>query len=250
MKAIILCAGQGRRLLPYTKSTPKCLIQLGDKSFIEWQIDALHALGIMEIIAVVGYAAERVDQQLQRQYGNNVTTVYNPFYEIADNLASCWIAREHLQGEFILMNGDTLFEPAIAAELLSQKNHPIVLVTDRKSSYDDDDMKIIEQDSQLQRVGKKLALESVNGESIGMMHFTAQGADLFRNTLEQMMYTPEALQKWYLTIIDELAQQGYVGTCCIHGKQWTELDFVHDLEVAKKLVSEWQSSKKAASQPG
>ncbi len=246
MKAIILCAGQGRRLLPHTESTPKCLLSLGNKTFIEWQIDTLNSVGIEEIIAVVGYAASRVSTLLKDRYGTKVQTVYNPFYEIADNLASCWMARSHLNDEFILMNGDTLFEPSIITQLLQTKNQPIVLATDHKDSYDDDDMKIIEDQSRLLAVGKKLPIDQVNGESIGVMRFNPRGATLFKELIEQRMFNQEALQQWYLSIIDELAQQGHVGTCSIHGSDWTELDFVQDFAVAQALVEKWQQQPIAA----
>lgn len=242
MKAIILCAGQGRRLLPHTESTPKCLIPLENKHFIEWQIDALSSVGIEEIVAVVGYSAQRVTSLLNEHYGSRVSTVFNPFYEIADNLASCWVAREHFHDEFILMNGDTLFEPAIARELINTQHFPIVLASDQKESYDDDDMKIIANQSQLHHVGKKLPAESVNGESIGMMHFSSEGAALFKAKLEAAMFDPAALKKWYLSLIDELAQENHVGICPIKGKEWTELDFVQDLERAQQLASKWSKS--------
>ena len=158
-------------LLPYTESTPKCLLSLGNKHFIEWQIDTLLAAGIDHVVAVVGYAAERVSNILSKRYGNKVITVFNPFYELADNLASCWMARDHLCDEFILLNGDTLFEPSIATQLLSKNEQPVILVTDHKSSYDEDDMKVITQDSRLLAVAKNLPLDQVTGESIGMMRF-------------------------------------------------------------------------------
>lgn len=239
MKAIILCAGQGRRLLPYTESTPKCLLPLGDKHFIEWQIDTLLSVGINRIIAVTGYAAPRVASLLTQRYGSKVLTVYNPFYELADNLASCWIARDHLCDEFILLNGDTLFEPSIVTQLLHNNKHAITLATDHKSDYDEDDMKVIADHAQLLAVAKNLPLDQVTGESIGMMHFNSKGAALFKNKIESLMHNQEALQQWYLSVIDELAKQGNVGICSIHGKDWTELDFVHDLEQAQTLIEKW-----------
>lgn len=242
MKAIILCAGQGRRLLPHTESTPKCLIPLQNKPFIEWQIDALSSVGVDEIIAVVGYSAQRVTSLLNKRYGDRVSTVYNPFYEIADNLASCWIAREHFHDDFILMNGDTLFEPAIASELINTQHYPIVLASDQKDTYDDDDMKIITSNSQLHQVGKKLPAENVNGESIGMMRFNPEGAALFKAKLEAAMFDPTALKKWYLSLINELAQENQVGICPIKSKEWTELDFVQDLEHAQKLAIKWSNA--------
>ena len=239
MKAIILCAGQGRRLLPYTESTPKCLLSLNNKHFIEWQIDALQKVGIEQIVAVVGYAAQRIETILNKRYGDKVSFVYNPFYEIADNLASCWMAREHFKDDFIILNGDTLFEPQVISTLLSANEYPITLATDVKDSYDDDDMKIITEGNRLLSVGKKLPMQQVNGESIGVMHFNPIGAKLFKDTIEELMYSPESLQKWYLSIIDQLASQGKVSTCSIHGLDWTEVDFVQDLERAQLLADKW-----------
>ena len=241
MKAILLCAGQGRRLLPYTESTPKCLLELSGKHFIEWQIDALNKIGIDDVIAVVGYAAKQVESILNDRYQGKVTTVFNPFYEIADNLASCWMARDYFNGDFIIINGDTLFEPAVISTLIDKNEYPITLATDSKDCYDDDDMKIITQGTQLLSVGKKLSIEQVTGESIGAMHFNPQGAELFKQTIEELMHLPSSLQKWYLSIIDSLASQGHVGTCLIKGLDWTEVDFVQDLERAKDLAAKWAS---------
>ncbi len=239
MKAIILCAGQGRRLLPYTESTPKCLLKLAGKHFIEWQIDALMQVGITQVIAVVGYAAQRIETLLANKYQNKVSYVYNPFYEIADNLASCWMAKEHFTDDFLILNGDTLFEPDVISTLLAKDEFPITLATDEKENYDDDDMKVIAQGSQLMSVGKKLSLDKVNAESIGIMHFNPQGATHFKQTIENLMYQPESLQKWYLSIIDQLATNNLVGICPINGLDWTEVDFVQDLACAEKLAEKW-----------
>lgn len=241
MKAIILCAGQGRRLLPYTESSPKCLLSLAGKHFIEWQIDALLKVGITQIIAVIGYDAQRIESLLIDKYQDKISFVYNPFYEIADNLASCWMARHHFTDDFLILNGDTLFEPKVITTLLSKNDFPITLATDNKDSYDEDDMKVISKDSQLKAVSKKLPLDSVNGESIGVMHFNPEGAKYFKQTIEALMHQPESLQKWYLSIIDKLATENKVGICSIHGLEWTEVDFVQDLERANALAEKWSA---------
>ena len=239
MKAIILCAGQGRRLLPYTESTPKCLLKVGGKHFIEWQIDTLKTAGIDEIITVIGYAAKDIRIVLNNRYGDSVTTVFNPFFEVADNLASCWMAREHFQGDVMLLNGDTLFEPAIIESLLSENQYPITLAVDHKTNYDDDDMKVIAEDKRLLSVGKKLSLTNVNAESIGMMHFDPTGSQLFYDTVSQLMHDQNSLKLWYLSVIDRLGKDNNVGICSIHGCDWTEVDFVQDLETAQALIDKW-----------
>ncbi|WP_449104076.1 phosphocholine cytidylyltransferase family protein [Pseudomonas veronii] len=240
-RVIILSAGQGRRLLPYTESRPKCLIELGGKTVIEWQIDALRARGFDDINVVAGYGVGQVERLLEQRYGQGTVSIhYNPFFEVADNLASCWMARHMMEGEFLLLNGDTVFDLPVLDRLLNAPPRPITLAIDRKDGYDSDDMKVYFEDDRLTRVGKTLSLDSVDGESIGMMRFQPEGAVLFRQALEISMRTPEALQRWYLSIIDHLAQTtGQVFVQSIAGLSWGELDFPQDLEAATLKVRSW-----------
>ncbi|TBW00305.1 phosphocholine cytidylyltransferase family protein [Azotobacter chroococcum] len=237
----MLSAGQGRRLLPFTENSPKCLLDIAGRSVIEWQIDALLAAGIGHVTVVVGYGAEQVERVLSDRYGTGtVATLYNPFFEVADNLASCWMARQAMQDEFLLLNGDTLFELAVLERLLEAPPRPITLAIDRKAGYDSDDMKVCLDGERLTRVGKTLPLAHIDGESIGMMYFQPQGAALFRQTLEAQMRRPEALQRWYLSIIDQLAQDtGQVFVQSIEGLSWGELDFPADLESVRAKARFW-----------
>lgn len=243
--AIILSAGQGRRLLPYTANSPKCLIEVGGLRVIEWQIDALLAAGISRITAVIGYGAGQVEQVLNLRYGPGViSTIYNPFFEVADNLASCWMARHVMHDDFILLNGDTLFEQPVLERLLEAPVRPITLAIDKKSAYDSDDMKIQLAGERISAVSKQIALDKVDGESIGMMHFQAGGGPLFRNALEESMRRPEALQMWYLSIINYLAATtGQVFAQSIEGLDWNELDFPADLQAAQAMVEFWAGRK-------
>ena len=241
-RALILSAGQGRRLLPFTANGPKCLLELDGLTVIERQIDGLRAAGIRDVTVVTGYGVGQVEQVLQRRYGTgSIETLFNPFYEVADNLASCWMARQAIEGAFVLLNGDTLFDLPVLQRLLTAPPRPITLAIDRKASYDADDMKVCVEGDRLTRVGKTLPLASVDGESIGMMCFRPPGSALFRDALERAMRTPEALQRWYLSIIDELAgSTGQVFVQSIEGLGWGELDFPRDLEAARGLVRDWE----------
>ena len=109
MKAIILSAGQGRRLLPLTEVTPKCCLRPGELSILEWQIRELSAAGVDEVVVVTGFGHEKVEEIVKRVKGIRARTLYNPFYAQSDNLGTCWIAREEMDGPFVLINGDTLF---------------------------------------------------------------------------------------------------------------------------------------------
>jgi choline kinase len=240
MKALILSAGQGRRLLPLTAYTPKCALVIGEKRLIEWQIDALLDQGVDSVTVVVGYAADQVEQVLANRYDPfRVRAIYNPFYEVADNLMSCWTARDEMIGDFMILNGDTLFEPAVLGRLLNSPVRPVTLAIDRKRSYDADDMKVSLNGNRLIRVGKHLSLDQVDGESIGMMVFRQNGPELFRDAIERAVRKPQALKQWYLSIIDELALSGHVWTQSIEGLQWGELDDLNDLQRTQALTAGW-----------
>jgi choline kinase len=242
MKAVILSAGQGKRLLPHTADKPKCIVPVNGQSIVEWQIQALLRLGIDSIHIVVGFGAEKVETLLAKDIASgSVRTIYNPFFAMADNLMSCWVARNDMTQDFVLINGDTMFESAVLKGLLQAPPTPITLVTDEKTRYDADDMKVIVRGTQLDRIGKTLPIEQVNGESIGMIRFQGHGPEIFLSTLDRRIRKPEALKQWYLSLIDELAQQGHVSTFCIKGLIWAEIDNPSDLEHAERLFKNHQS---------
>ncbi|MDN5873010.1 MAG: hypothetical protein L0H29_01340, partial [Sinobacteraceae bacterium] len=186
-------------------------------------------------------AAEGVEQIVAAAAAPRARTAHNPFYAASDNLGTCWIARHEMQGPFVLINGDTLFEPAVFERLCAAAHdYPITLATDSKPAYDDDDMKVvIGTERRLDRVGKQLDPERVNGESIGMIRFDAAGARHFVARLDLLMRHESTLGRWYLSAVDELAAEAIVGTTAIDGLGWCELDDHADLEYARNVVPTW-----------
>ncbi|WP_157220295.1 phosphocholine cytidylyltransferase family protein [Flavisphingomonas formosensis] len=242
--AIILSAGQGSRLLPLTQDKPKCLIDFSGRSLIEWQIRALAANGIDRVTVVTGFQSEMVEAALADIGLPNVVirTLFNPFYKVADNLGSCWIARDAMEGDFLILNGDTLVSPQIVATLLGGASTPISVTVDVKPAYDADDMKVQREGSRLLAIGKRLAPEASNAESIGILAFRGLGPSLFRNQVETMMRTPEGTHNWYLKAIDALAPTGIVGTVSIEGLDWAEVDFPQDVAIASALAGRWAAA--------
>jgi len=243
MKAIILSAGQGSRLMPLTRSEPKCCLKLDGKALLVHQVESLAANGVDEIVVVTGFNHRLVEGVVSEINisGTWVRTLYNPFYAVSDNLGTSWVAREEMNTPFLLVNGDTLFEASTLAKFLSSERvYPITLAVDRKGDYDDDDMKISANGEQLNRVGKKLDMNIVNGESIGMMIFNRAGAEAFVQKVESLMSSPAGLTRWYLSAIDEMAMAGTVGICSIQGYDWCEVDDLADFAHAEKSVKSWR----------
>ncbi len=244
MKAIILSAGRGSRLLPLTQDRPKCLLPLDSATLVEWQVRQLACCGVDEIVVVVGFGAADVAAVLGRLQhpGLAIRTLYNPFFDVADNLGSCWLARAEMDRDFIILNGDTLFETEILRRLLASPRAPITVTIDHKANYDADDMKVQLDGTRLVQIGKTLALDDVDGESIGMLLFRDAGPRLFSVAVDRAMHSAEGVRWFYLQVIDTLASTGCVQTLSIEGLEWGEVDYAPDLARAKQLVERWSAA--------
>jgi L-glutamine-phosphate cytidylyltransferase len=245
MKVIILSAGQGKRLLPLTADTPKCLLNIQGKTLLEWQIGELHKCGIENITVVSGYGSEKVDALLQENYGQqNIHTHYNPDFATTDNLVSCWKVRDEMSEDFILLNGDTLFEAAVVRSLLASPENPITVTINHKDIYDTDDMKVSLAETRLTKVSKDIPQSDIHGESIGMILFRGEGPMIFRKGLENALNDTKSVHKWYLSVIDAIAQEKRVLTCSISGLLWCEVDYPADLKKANKIVTSYPAESK------
>lgn len=244
-QAIILSAGQGSRLGQLTHARPKCLIEFGGRTLLDRQLDVASACGIEEVVVVTGFREEAVEAALERRraagQGPTVRTVFNPFYKVADNTGSLFMAREALSGDTLVWNGDTMVSPALMARVVANDQAGICVTIDRKAeSYDADDMKVVEDGGRLRAIGKRLAdSDGVNAESIGLLAFRGDGAERFRLAIEEAMRSPEGTQIWYLRVIHHLAQESDVWTLDIRGEQWGEVDFPEDVARAEELVQTW-----------
>ena len=250
MKAIILSAGQGSRLGHLTDDRPKCLIEFNGRTLLDRQLDALEANGVPEALVVTGFHDELVnaaiEQRREEGRGPSVRTVFNPFFKVADNLGSLFMVREELKGDCLVWNGDTLVSDALMSRVVGNDRPGICVTIDRKDGYDEDDMKVIRDDSdgRLRAIGKRIS-EGVNAESIGLLAFRAGGAEQFREAIDKAMRTGEGTTIWYLRVIHHIAQNGEVWTLDIKGEEWGEVDFPEDVENAEALVKRWDESRKA-----
>lgn len=241
MKAIVLSAGQGRRLLPLTSELPKCLLALeGQRTLLQLQLETLARCGIEHAVVVTGYGADLVEDHLAGlgMPGIRVETIYNPFFTSSDNLISCWLSRVAMNDDFLLLNGDTVFEDAVLLQLLDSVRDPLTVTVDHKRHYDDDDMKVaLDAAGRVLAIGKHLPLAAVGAEAIGLIALVGSGPKLFIDGLERAVRRPDAMRRWYLSVVHELAEEdGVVGTASIRGLWWREIDGSDDLARARE---EW-----------
>lgn len=247
--AVLLAAGQGRRLAPLTDARPKCLVEIGGLPILHWQLHALAAAGVSEATVVTGFGADAVEAALTVMAPPiPVACRHNPFYAVADNIGSCWVARDLIGQDTLLMNGDTLVDPRIVARLIAGATAPVTVTIDSKEAYDADDMKVRLSGGRLARIGKDLAAP-VDGESIGLIRFRGDGGARFAAALESALRAPAALSRWYLSVIDAMAAGGAVGTHPVDGLPWAEIDYPADLAPAAARLGafDWAGAAPSAS---
>jgi len=153
MKALVLASGSGSRLLPLTEKVPKCLLAVGSKSILQRQIELLDEVGIDEVIVTTGYLHHMVEEWLQDHpdIQRKVITVYNDRFAETNYIYSMWLAKDLLHGEYLIIHGDLIIEPALLMRLVDQDPGNYVLI-DAESPPPDKDFKAMISNGKVMRI--------------------------------------------------------------------------------------------------
>ena len=237
MRVLILAAGTGTRLWPLTRNTPKSLLDLGDgMTLLETQLEAIRPSGVRDIVLVTGYRSAQIEAKIQFYEDFDFEVVYNPFFDVSNNLVSAWLAMPYIKGDFVLVNGDDVYRREVFDRLLAA-NGDVVMVVSRKQEYDDDDMKVHISGDRVYKVSKELARDVANGESIGMIKFRQSGGRWFSDELDRMVREKENLDTYYLQAIQNLMDSGLpVNYVECSPDEWAEIDIHPDLTSVREAL--------------
>lgn len=235
MKAIILAAGLGTRLRPYTETIPKCLLNLDGSSILENQINHIRDCGINDVVIVVGFGFDRVEAFLRGydSLGMRIKTIYNPFYRTTNSLVSLCLARSEMDGDIVVMNGDDIFEIDVLDSMMNLRRENIVFPVKRKESYDREDMKVRMENDYVSLVTKDID-DDIHYESVGLRLFRGTGVEMIKRASEEEMRGSNVRQKWYVSCIQRLLDKGHkVRPFDIGDMFWMDVDYPKDLFMAK-----------------
>jgi choline kinase len=227
-RAIILAAGQGRRLWPYTEHAPKCLLNVGGKSIAEHQVEALFSQGVRRITVVTGYLGEKIQEIL----GEKVEYIRNERFEETSSMYSLWLAREMMKGGFLAVNGDVLFHVGILKSLLSCP-HPDALAVDLEATLAEEEMRVSVRDGRVLALSK--TLHEPDGENVGMLKFSAEGGRVLLAKIEEIL--KQGLQdKMIPYAVDAIAPSYPLAAVPVSGLPWIEIDFPEDYQRAQEVI--------------
>lgn len=246
VKAIIIAAGMGSRLGPYTEDLPKCMLNFGGKTLLQRQLDAYRECGITDFALVRGYKKEKINYENIRYHDNDD-------FESNNILNSLFYAEDEFNGNVIVSYSDILFESQVVERLL-QSHHDISIVVDidwkgyyvgrKDHPIDEAENVIFDANGNVVEIGKILTdKHDVHGEFIGMMKFTPRGAEIFKKHFKRSkaLYWDKpfqraaVFQKAYLTdMVQELVDFGVSVHCVIIERGWKEIDTGEDYQNALK----------------
>ena len=117
--ALLLAAGTGSRLFPLTKSSPKCLTLVNDKSILERLVENLKKQGFKRLVIVTGYKNECIVDFLGSKSGDiSIEYIHSPLYRTTNNIYSLWMARNIINEPFVLLESDLVLNTSLLNEMV------------------------------------------------------------------------------------------------------------------------------------
>ncbi|MFF3466810.1 sugar phosphate nucleotidyltransferase [Streptomyces sp. NPDC002619] len=250
MIGLVLAAGAGRRLRPYTDSLPKALVPVGPAG-IEDSITVLDLtlgnfaeIGLTEVAIIVGYRKEAVYERktaLERKYGLKLTLIDNDKAEEWNNAYSLWCGRDALKDGVILANGDTVHPISVEHTLLASRGDgkKIILALDTVKHLADEEMKVVvDAGKGVTRITKRMDPAEASGEYIGVTLIEGDAAPELADALKAVWETDP--QQFYEHGYQELVNRGFrIDVAPIGDVQWVEIDNHDDLARGREIACQY-----------
>jgi choline kinase len=250
MIGLVLAAGAGRRLRPYTDTLPKALVPIGPEgaqdslTVLDLTLGNFAEIGLTEVAVVVGYRKEAVYERraaLEAKYGVTLTLIDNDKAEEWNNAYSLWCARDVLKEGVILANGDTVHPVSVERTLLAARGDGkrIVLALDTAKKLADEEMKVVTEPGRgVRRITKLMDPAQATGEYIGVTLIEGEAAAELADALKATFERDPDL--YYEDGYQELVDRGFtIDVAPIGEVAWVEIDNHDDLAKGREIACQY-----------
>jgi choline kinase len=247
MIGLVLAAGAGRRLRPYTDTLPKALVPVGPEGDEESQtvldiaLANFAAVGLTDVAVVVGYRKEAVYERkeaLEEKHGVKLTLVDNDKAEEWNNAYSLYCARDVIKQGALLANGDTVHPVSVEKTLLDARGdgQKIILALDTVKHLDEEEMKVVtDPEKGVQQITKLMDPSTASGEYIGLTLIEPEAAEELADALKTTFERDPQL--YYEDGYQELVNRGFkIDVAPIGDVQWVEIDNHDDLAKGREIA--------------
>lgn len=233
-KAVILCAGQGKRLAPLTKSRPKCLLPVGNKTILEHILDNLEDANIAEVILVTGFKSQLVENLVNGKKNGRIRFVLNEKFSSTNTAYSLNLALKTMDSDFILINGDVFFDKGILMELIDHPEKNCVVV-DPRVALNEEEVKVIADDNKVKRIDKGLRPEDCLGEAIGINKLSGEIIQSLKEVFDELDVKKEH-HHFFEIGIDRLIPRPVLFGVQLTERAWIEIDTIEDYRSANNEI--------------
>ncbi|MGW7414462.1 phosphocholine cytidylyltransferase family protein [Streptomyces sp. NPDC054863] len=242
MIGLVLAAGAGRRLRPYTDTLPKALVPVdGDTTILDLTLGNFAEIGLTDVAIIVGYRKEAVYDRkaaLEAKYGLSITLIDNDKAEEWNNAYSLWCGRDSIRHTVILANGDTVHPVSVEKTLLAARGDgkKIILALDTVKQLADEEMKVVvDPDKGVQEITKLMDPATATGEYIGVTLIEGEAADELADALKVTFERDPDL--YYEDGYQELVNRGFqIDVAPIGDVKWVEIDNHEDLAKGREIA--------------
>lgn len=237
MNAVILAAGTGTRLKPFTQSSPKCLLQIGGATLLRRHLEALSAFKIESISIVVGYrAGQIVDEISAVDWAIPLRLIHNDDYELGSALSLLRAEAAYRNKPALIMDADLLFAHVMLKRLLGDREDNCLLVDERLQDTGEEVKVVVSPGGRVIGLGKEVSTVGgrVLGESVGVFKFSSESGAMLAEALRRATDSDPRLE--YEAVMNSLLERISVGCTKVSDLPWVEIDFPSDVERAQGVV--------------
>lgn len=237
MNYVILAAGMGTRLHPFTKNFPKCMLQIGHgETVIQRMVRVIKKYDTTSKITVVtGFKHTEVENSL-----DDCSFVYNPFFEVTNSIASLWFAQSALDNDTVIINGDIVISELLFKAITTLSDKDIVFVDGSIKTDGDYNVQVDEEHV----IVMSKQLDTYYGEYAGITKLTKNSAILLKAEISRMV-EDGCYTEWYENALVQmiLNSEFRLGFHDIAEYDWTEIDSVNHLLLARKIQDkDWKNA--------